>query len=119
MQGKEIVRNVYRIPPIKAESENVVWRLNTCIYGLVDASRNWYLSAKENLTKIGINREDMILQYFTTMLKKNYKVWLLPMLMTFAGEKTKHLLKTLLVQKRKYLNLIQNLLKHLLVWDLT
>ena len=54
LQGKEIGWNVYLIQPIEAESENVVWRLNTCIYGLGDASRNWYLSVKNELTKIGV-----------------------------------------------------------------
>ena len=47
-------RNVYLIPPIEAESKNLVWGLNTCIYGLLDASRNWYQSVKDELTKIGL-----------------------------------------------------------------
>ena len=54
LQGKEIGWNVYLIQPTEAESENVVLRLNTCIYGLGDASRNWYLSVKNELTKIGV-----------------------------------------------------------------
>ena len=35
---------------------------------------------------------------FSIMLKMNYKVHLLPMLMTIGGEVIKHLLMTLLVQ---------------------
>ena len=37
------------IPPIEAESGNVVWK-----YGLADVPRNWYLTAKARLTKIGV-----------------------------------------------------------------
>ena len=54
LQGKEIGCYVYLISPIEAESENVVWRLNTCIYGPVDASQNCYVSVKDELTKIGV-----------------------------------------------------------------
>ena len=54
LQGKEIGRNVYLIPPIEAESENVVWRLNACIYGPVDDSQNWYEIVKDELKKIGM-----------------------------------------------------------------
>ena len=32
--------------------ENTVWELKTCIYGLGDASRSWYLSVREQLTKL-------------------------------------------------------------------
>ena len=54
MQSKEIGCNVYLIPPTEAESENVVWGLNSCIHDLVDVSRNLYLPVKDELTKIGV-----------------------------------------------------------------
>ena len=37
------------------ESDDCVWKLNTCIYGLTDASRTWYLSVKEFLNSLGVN----------------------------------------------------------------
>ena len=36
------------------EEKDIVWNLNTCIYGLSDASRNWYLRVKEELDKLGV-----------------------------------------------------------------
>ena len=54
LQSKEIGRNVYLIPPTEAESENVVWGLNSCIHDLVDVSRNLYLPVKDELTKIRV-----------------------------------------------------------------
>ena len=40
-------RKVYLIPPVEAgEKDGYVWKLNTCIYGLTDASRTWYLECK-------------------------------------------------------------------------
>ena len=32
--------------------KNTIWELKTCIYGLGDASRSWYLSVREQLTKL-------------------------------------------------------------------
>ena len=55
LQGKAIGQNVYLIPPIEGESKNAVWRLNTRVYGLEGASRNWHLNVKKELTKIGVN----------------------------------------------------------------
>ena len=56
LQGKKMEREVYLIPPVEAgEKDGYVWKLNTCIYGLTDASRTWYLSVKEFLNSIGVN----------------------------------------------------------------
>ena len=55
LQGKKIDRDVYLFPPVEAgEAEEYVWKLNTCIYGLTDASRTWYLSVKEFLNGLGV-----------------------------------------------------------------
>ena len=41
-------------PPKEANSDpNKLWKLNTTIYGLNDASRSWYLNVKSELTKLG------------------------------------------------------------------
>ena len=54
LQGKEIDRVVYLTPPPEFEEKDIVCKLNTCIYGLSDASRNWYLCVKEELDKLGV-----------------------------------------------------------------
>ena len=45
-------RKVYLPPPVEAGVENTIWELETCIHGLGDASRSWYLSVREQLTKL-------------------------------------------------------------------
>ena len=52
-QGKEIEQEVYTCPPKEANTNNV-WKLQTSVYGLADASRYWYLQVKET-TKLGVN----------------------------------------------------------------
>jgi transposase InsO family protein len=50
LQGQVIDRVIYVQPPKECESDtSVVWKLNKCVYGLVDASRNWFLSVKKEL----------------------------------------------------------------------
>ena len=43
LQGKQIERALFLIPLSEFQKENEVWKLKTCIYGLSDASRKWYL----------------------------------------------------------------------------
>lgn len=53
LQGKCIDRVIYVEPPKEFASEgSVVWKLNKCVYGLVDASRNWFLSVKKQLVQL-------------------------------------------------------------------
>ena len=52
LQSRPVDRKVYLQPPVEAEVENTIWELKTCIYGLGDASRSWYLSVREQLTKL-------------------------------------------------------------------
>ena len=53
LQGAEIDREVYVKPPREARVRNTLWKMNKSIYGLDDASRNWYLSLHETLTALG------------------------------------------------------------------
>ena len=53
LQGKAILREVYLKPPVEVHSTNILWRLKKCVYGLNDASRNWYFSVREQLLKNG------------------------------------------------------------------
>ena len=48
LQGTAIDRELYLIPP-KAFGNKKLWKLLKCPYGLVDASRQWYISVLRNL----------------------------------------------------------------------
>ena len=52
MQGKPIERDVFIKPPKEANT-NKLWKLNTTVYGLCDAPREWYLSVKKELLATG------------------------------------------------------------------
>ena len=53
LQGQDINRIIYVQPPKECESDkSVVWKLNKCVYGLVDASRNWFFSVKNELVQL-------------------------------------------------------------------
>ena len=54
LQGHKIERNIFVKPPKEAETENVLWKLNKVVYGLVDAARAWYLRVKEELINLGM-----------------------------------------------------------------
>ena len=51
LQGKQIQRNVFLLPPKEANTDNL-WHLKKCVYGLADASRYWFLRVNEKLTKL-------------------------------------------------------------------
>ena len=55
LQSKPTEREVYVIPPQEAnEKDNAIQKLKKCVYGLGDASRNWYLSIAEKLEELKI-----------------------------------------------------------------
>ena len=49
LQGMELSRDIYIRPPPEAGSENVIWKLKKCVYGLADASLYWYNKVKETM----------------------------------------------------------------------
>ena len=54
LQGKEIDWDIFIKPPPKCEKQNVIWKLNVCVYGLNDASRTWYFRVKEELELLNV-----------------------------------------------------------------
>ncbi|CAF2215336.1 unnamed protein product [Rotaria magnacalcarata] len=54
LQGKGFDRDVFLKPPCEANCGGSVWKLLTCVYGLSDASRIWYLKVKDTLTTVGV-----------------------------------------------------------------
>ena len=54
LQGRSLDRNVCVKPPKEADvEEGIVWKLKRCLYGLADASRQFYLSVKEKMLALG------------------------------------------------------------------
>ena len=54
LQGAPLDREVYLRPPIEAAEGDKIWKMNTCVYGLNDASRYWYLRVREELFNLGM-----------------------------------------------------------------
>ena len=52
LQGFDIDREVYIVPPSEANTK-LLWKLNKTVYGLSDASRSWYLKTYEELINKG------------------------------------------------------------------
>ena len=53
LQGQKLTRVVYIKPPREANMKGKLWKLIRCVYGLNDASRNFYLTVKGQLIKLG------------------------------------------------------------------
>ncbi len=53
LQGMQLSREIYIRPPPEAGKENVLWKLNKCVYGLADASLYWYNKVKEIMLSTG------------------------------------------------------------------
>ena len=53
LQGEEIDREVFGMPPKEAETNNV-WLLKKCVYGLGDISRKWCNTVKSFLISTGL-----------------------------------------------------------------
>ena len=54
LQGRQLDRNVFVIPPPEANHEGMLWLLQKGAYGLMDGSRLFYLELKEKLEIIGM-----------------------------------------------------------------
>lgn len=53
LQGEQIERDVYLKPPKEANCLMKLWHLKKCVYGLSDASLNWYNRVSNVLLKLG------------------------------------------------------------------
>ncbi len=54
LQGEPLERDVFIMPPNEANiQEGHVWKLRTCLYGLSDASRQFYLSVCAEMKRLG------------------------------------------------------------------
>ena len=51
LQSHTINCNVYILPPPEARQDGILWKLKKTVYGLDDASCEWYFSVKDLLLK--------------------------------------------------------------------
>lgn len=59
LQGKDVEREIYVRAPEDFKEEGVIWKLNKVAYGLEDASRNWFMSVKEELLKLKCEQSEL------------------------------------------------------------
>ena len=56
LQGTNLTRQVFVKPPKEVDAHNKLWLLNKCLYGLRDASRQWYTRVESVLLKLGFEK---------------------------------------------------------------
>ena len=59
LQGSQLNRKVYLKPPKEAGLDNKLWELTKALYGLKDASRQWYFRVKEKLLQLGCKQSKL------------------------------------------------------------
>ena len=70
LQGKELERDIYLRPPKESETQlGKIWKLQHCLYGLKDGARQFFMSVREELLKLGCIQCDLDPAMF--YLKKN------------------------------------------------
>ena len=53
LQGEDITRDIFIVPPQESEvTAGHIWKLCKVVYGLNDASRNWYFSVRKTLLSL-------------------------------------------------------------------
>ena len=56
LQGNPLDRDVYIKPPKEANQPGKLYKLNKCLYGLKDASRQWYFKVLNKLKALGFQK---------------------------------------------------------------
>ena len=64
LQGNQITREVFVEPPAEVKLKGYIWHLKKCIYGLQDASRQWYFSVVKFLISLGCTQLKLDLAVF-------------------------------------------------------
>ena len=59
LQGKDLDRDVFVLPPKEVREDGVIWKLNKAAYGLGDASRNWYFGMRDDLLGLGCVQSEL------------------------------------------------------------
>ena len=59
LQSSSINRDVFIRPPLEKRIPGVIWKLRKTVYGLVDASRGFYLNFSNHLLKFGCTKSKL------------------------------------------------------------
>ena len=101
LQGKEIDRDIFIRPPNEANSRGKVWHLQKCVYGLNDASLQWYKRVKDVLLKLGGNMSKVDPAVFFWMKENEVTGVFACHVDDFIWGGTKHFEKTVIDEIRK------------------
>ena len=71
LQSCTINRNVYILPLPEERQDGIIWKLEKTVYGLDDASREWYFSVKDLLLKNDCKRSSFDKALFRWYNKKD------------------------------------------------
>ena len=83
LQGATINRTLFLKPPEdQVSSDDVSWKLNKCVYGLVDASKHWYDRVCQVFASGGFDKSDQDPCLFTNTHTKHFRELCAHMLMT-------------------------------------
>ena len=58
LQGNDLDRVIHVLPPKESNSIGKLWLLRKCLYGLKDASKQWYSKIENHLYSLGFKRAD-------------------------------------------------------------
>ena len=84
LQSDNIQRDVYIIPPKEVQtSGRMIWKLNKCLYGLGDAARQFHMSLKYELKRLGCQQT---LLDKTVFFKKNDQGELCGLILTHVDD---------------------------------
>ena len=55
-QSDDIERDIFIVPPPERAKENIIWKLRKPVYGLKDASRQWFKTIESFLLTLGMKQ---------------------------------------------------------------
>lgn len=59
LQSDNLERDVFITPPKEAETPGKIWKLKKCLYGLSDASRQFFISLSSELKRLGLEQSKL------------------------------------------------------------